>query len=126
MNTDARVQAAAYYAAAGRKMEDDIAALMRHPQGVVLLMPQLVVLMKPTRSSAPELWEQLETTPAAPDAWYIHLLAGNLPLARRLAAVLPPLRWLCFRRGRRSSAPHCLPWAAFCQPTRNTTDHGIQ
>ncbi len=121
MNTDARAQAAAYYQAAGRNMEHDIAALLQHPQGVVLLMPQLVVLMKPVQSSAPELWEQLEQEPAGADAWYVHLLAGDLQLARRLAAALPPLHWLCFRRGRRSTTPHRLPWAVFCHRNQHNS-----
>lgn len=125
MNTDARVAAAAYYRAAGRNMEQDLAALRAHPQGVVLMMPQLVVLMKPVLSHAPQCWPLLQDTSPRPDAWYVHLLAGDLQLARRLAGALPPLRWLCFQRGQRSSAPHRLPWAAFCQP-RTTKLHGIQ
>ena len=114
MNTDARAQAAAYYQAAGRNMEHDIAALLQHPQGVVLLMPQLVVLMKPTLSHEPALWPQLELVHPCPDSWYVHLLVGDLQLARRLAGALPPQRWLCFQRGRRSPQPHRLAWSVFC------------
>ena len=120
MNTDARAGAAAYYQAAGRDMERDLAALSAHPQGVVLLMPQLVVLMKPVLRHEPTRWTQLEDTPAGADAWYAHLLVGDLQLARRLAYALPPLPWLCFQRGRRSSAPHYLPWAAFCHHSHQT------
>ena len=48
MNTDARVQAQQYYQSAGRDMAADLEALRQHPQGVVLMMPQLVALMKPS------------------------------------------------------------------------------
>lgn len=128
MNTDARAEAAAYYESAGRDMERDLAALTTHPRGVVLLMPQLVVLMKPVQSHKPDHWTQLEDAPAGADAWYAHLLVGDLQLARRLASALPPLPWLCFQRGRRSSTPHRLPWAAFCRhyTPKHTTRHGIQ
>lgn len=73
MNPDARVQAQQYYRAANRDMEADLAALAAHPQGVVLLMPQLVVLMKPALSTEPRLWTELRHTPAGADAWYVHL-----------------------------------------------------
>ena len=121
MNTDARAGAAAYYRAAGRDMEQDLDALAAHPQGVVLLMPQLVVLMKPTLSHEPALWPQLELVHPCADAWYVHLLVGNLGLARRMAGALPPLRWLCFQRGRRSPQPHRLAWSAFCHSLKPKT-----
>ena len=95
MTPDARVQAQQYYHAAGRDMEADLAALAAHPQGVVLLMPQL-------EHRFPET-----------DAWYVHLLVGDVALARRLAAALPPQHWLCFQRGLRHERPHRLPWAGF-------------
>lgn len=117
MNPDARVQAQQYYRAANRDMEADLAALAAHPQGVVLLMPQLVVLMKPALSTEPRLWPELRHTPAGADAWYVHLLVGDLALARRLASALPPQRWLCFQRGLRNERPHLLPWTAFCKKT---------
>ncbi len=110
MNADARIQARQYYQAAGRSIEADIAALMQHPQGVVLLMPQLVVLMKPVRSQSLSDWDNLEHISAETDAWYVHLLAGNLAMARRMAATLPPRRWLCFQRGLRNPHPHRIPW----------------
>lgn len=120
MTADARVQAWEYYRAAGRSMEADLAALAEHPQGVVLLMPQLVALMKPVLRRRPELWPELARVDAGADAWYIHLLVGDLALARRLATALPPRRWLCYQRGLRSNAPHCLPWHAFLN--RNLTN----
>lgn len=125
MNTDARAQAAAYYRAAGRDMEADLRALRQNPQGVVLLMPRLVVLMKPTLSDAPARWQELHHCPAGADAWYVHLLVGDLKLAQQLAGALPPLRWLCFQRGLRSTAPHRLDWTAFCQRTKTPHTMGF-
>ena len=119
MNADARTQAWEYYKAAGRQMDADLEALAAHPQGVILLMPRLVALMKPVLSSQPELWPQLEHVFPAADAWYIHLLVGDLGLARRLAATLPPRQWLCFQRGLRSPRPHRLAWHAFLHQPRN-------
>lgn len=113
MNADARARAREYYRNTGRSLEADLAALAEHPGGVVLMMPQLVVLMKPVLHTQPELWPQLEHIAPEPDAWYIHLLVGNLALARRLAAAQEPRAWLCFQRGLRSTAPHCRPWHAF-------------
>ena len=113
MNADARTQAWEYYKAAGRQMDADLEALAAHPQGVILLMPRLVVLMKPVPSSCPELWPRLELVFPEADAWYIHLLVGDVHLARRLAAALPPRQWLCFQRGRRNTTPHRLSWSAF-------------
>ena len=117
MNADARVQAVQYYQAAGRSMAADLEALAQHPQGVVLLMPRLVALMKPVDSSQAESWPELAREFPAADAWYVHLLVGELKLARQLAGALPPLRWLCFQRGLRSTRPHRLPWATFCHIT---------
>ena len=94
-------------------MKTDLAVLAAHPQGIVLLMPRLVVLMKPVCSNAPEQWTELALISPAADAWYIHLLVGDLRLARRMAATLPPLRWLCFQRGLRAPTPHRHPWQAF-------------
>lgn len=127
MNTDARVQAQQYYQSAGRDMAADLEALRQHPQGVVLMMPQLVALMKPVVSTAPATWQELALPTPGADAWYVHLLVGNLALARQLAVALPPLRWLCFQRGLRSPRPHRLAWSAFChQPPTNHHKYGIQ
>ena len=89
MNADARVQAVQYYQAAGRSMAADLEALAQHPQGVVLLMPRLVALMKPVDSSQAESWPELAREFPAADAWYVHLLVGELTLARQLAGMEP-------------------------------------
>ena len=112
MSTDARTLANHYYAESDRCLAVDLAVLGEHPQGVVLYMPQLVVLMKPVQRAHPDDWENLSTIFPAADAWYIHLLAGDLSMARRMAAELQPMRWLCFRRGLRHHRAHCLPWSA--------------
>lgn len=114
MNTDARELALQYYQTAGRDMGIDLATLGDHPQGVILLSPQLVALMKPVQSTAPETWPKLEHVAPVADAWYVHLLVGNLAWARQLAVSLPPQLWLCFHRGLRSGKPHRIPWLRFC------------
>lgn len=125
MNCDARDAAARYYDLARRDMAADLEALAAAPRGVVLYMPELVALLKPARRDCPERWELLDDAPADADAWYIHLLVGDLALARRLAAGLPPLPWGCFRRGLRNRCPHCLPWRRLLplptQPHENRT-----
>lgn len=114
MNRDARELALCYYRDSARTPAADAEALLAHPHGWVLWTPQLVVLMKRVRSDRPETWETLPHAEEAPDAWYIHLLAGDLSLARRIAAALPPMRYCCFRRGLRNSRPHRLPWQRLC------------
>ena len=47
--------------------------------------------------------------PAA-DAWYVHLLTGDLQLALQLGSTLPSLPLLCFQRGRRSARLHRHSW----------------
>lgn len=109
MSTDARILARRYYEAAERDLAADMAALSANPEGVVVFLPQLVALMKPAKAHSPEEWGKLGETPVGADGWYVHLLVGDLALARRLAWLLPGRRWLCFQRGRRNAAPHRLP-----------------
>lgn len=110
MSTDAREIARHYYEAAGRDLGADLAALAAQPEGVVIFLPRLVVLMKPVSSANPADWEHLGSTPPCADGWYVHLLVGDLALARRLAWLLPGRRWLCFQRGLRHAAPHRRSW----------------
>lgn len=111
MNTDARITALYYYARSGRDAAADVAALMQNPQGVFVFTPELVVLMKPADSSKPADWGKLEQSPADADGWYVHLLCGKLPLARKLAWLLPAYRWVCFQRGSRNAVAHRRSWA---------------
>ncbi len=122
MSSDARAMAAAYYRNSDRSMAADMAALSRNPQGVVLFLPQLVVLAKPAAAADRMPWADLAHSPAGAEAWYIHLLAGDLSLALRLATLLPPRRWLCFQRGCRHAHLHCYPWARLRRavPCHNT------
>lgn len=92
-------------------MSEDIRALMSNPTGVLVYTPQLVVLAKAVRREEELLWGLLDDAPEAPDSWYIHLLAGNLALARRWAAALPPFEWCCFHRGSRNRRPHIIAWS---------------
>ena len=119
MDPDARLLASLYYKASSRNLEEDLATLAAHPQGIVLMMPQLVVLMKPTHSKHPEHWTNLAHQAAGADAWYVHLLVGNLSLARTMAAHLPLKQWLCFQRGTRNSTPHRIPWRRFLNQSVN-------
>lgn len=110
MNTDARLLALRYYRDMGRDISADIEALAANPRAVVVWLPRLVVLMKAADSRHPEQWQELGSSPAVPDGWYVHLLAGDLSLARRLACEVPSLPQVCFQRGKRSAAPHRLDW----------------
>lgn len=109
MMTDAREQAALYYADSDRDMNADAAALGVHPLSLVILMPELVVLAKQVRADRPETWEDLAHIESEPDAWYIHLLTGNFRLLGRIAAALRFHPWVCFRRGLRGKGEHRLP-----------------
>lgn len=128
MNHDARALAARYYASSARSLGDDLVALAANPAGVVVWLPALVALLKPVCSACPGQWEDLRHIPAAADAWYVHLLAGSLPLALRLGRGLQPLPLLCFRRGLRNPAPHIHAWRHFVHnpdTIERHTHHGI-
>lgn len=116
MDKDARHTARRYYAGSTRRLADDLAALGGNPAGVIVWLPQLVALLKPAAAANADGWEELGSSPAQPDAWYVHLLAGDLELARLLGARLAPLPHLCFRRGLRSPAPHIHRWRQFVHP----------
>ncbi len=121
MNTDARVIAERYYRVGGRELSVDLAALSTNPQGVVIWLPRLVVLMKPVDSRQPGQWDKLSENPVGADGWYVHLLTGELALAGRLMGQVPRLDWACFQRGRRSSAPHRLSWSGLISRLASVT-----
>lgn len=110
MSTDARTEAISYYAQSARNLADDMKALHENPEGVVVWLPQLVVMMKPARRDSPEGWEDLSTTQPGADGWYVHLLTGEVALARELGLLLPELPWLLFQRGQRDEKIHCRSW----------------
>lgn len=110
MDTDARNLARRYYSCSARNLQADIAELALNPRGLIYWTPQLVVLAKPVQCNYPKAWAQLAKSPATADGWYVHLLTGDITWARRLAGVTPPLKWLCFQRGLRSTKLHVLPW----------------
>lgn len=116
MDNDARATARRYYAGSTRSLRGDLAALGGNAAGVVVWSPRLVAMLKPAACARAAEWEELEQSPADADAWYVHLLAGDLGLARRLGAMLPALPFLCFRRGLRGPAPHIRRWSSFVSP----------
>lgn len=111
MDTDARVAAQRYYSGSGRSLLADMTTLVQNPGGIVHYSSCLVALLRPVQSRMPSRWEQLSERPLSPNGWYVHLLVGDLRLARQIARHLPPLQWLCFRRGLRSPRPHIVPWS---------------
>ena len=113
MSPDARRSASLYYAGSGRSLTADLAALAANPSGVIVWLPQLVALMKPVNHTCPERWQALAESPAGADAWFVHLLTGELSLARQMGVRLPRLPWLCFQRGARSATLHRWRWARF-------------
>lgn len=113
MDTDARDAARHYYSCSSRCLSADVAALAQNSRGLLIWSPRLVALAKPVLLSRPEEWGRLEHSPDAADAWYVHLLTGDMQSARRVAAETPPLRWLCFQRGARSPRVHVVLWRSF-------------
>ncbi len=126
MSTDARSTARRYYEGSGRSLVADAAALAGNPQGVVILLPRLVVLMKPVEHAHPEQWLQLESSPPGADAWYVHLLAGDFSLACQLGRQLPVYHWLCFQRGARSGRWHRCNWARLLRASRGCGTSSFQ
>lgn len=119
MKNDARSYAEQYYAGSDRSQEADLAALAHNPYGVALLCPALVALLQPCSVEWSEPWRHWGQAipPGQADAWYVHLLVGELAVARRLAAMLPPLPWVVFQRGTRGPALRRYPWQRFLLPT---------
>ncbi len=113
MSTDARSTARRYYNGSGRCLEADMAALAANPQGVVIFLPRLVAFLKPVDFSCPQHWLALAHSPQEANAWYVHLLVGDLAWACRIGRSLPALHWLCFQRGARNASLHRVSWARF-------------
>lgn len=123
MKHDARVYAERYYAGSSRSLAEDMAATAGNPHGVTLFSPALVALLQPCRSTQAEPWRHWgqPTPPSLADAWYVHLLVGDLALARCMAALLPPHPWVVFQRGTRGPALRRYPWQRFLLPSHCTT-----
>lgn len=116
METDARIIAIRYYQGSERALAEDMAALSCNPDAIIIYLPQLVVLMKAVDSRKPEQWERLCESPPEADAWYVHLMAGDLKLARDTAKLQKSRPWLCFQRGMRNTRPHIIRWERFVAP----------
>lgn len=126
MRPDAQEEARRYYRESGRVLEADVESLISNPHGVLVFTPELVVLMKPVLLKEELLWGALADDPPEADAWYVHLLVGNVDQARRMAAQLPPLEWLCFQRGRRNSLPHVYHWSNVLLTNTNRKEKNAQ
>lgn len=126
MRADARKEAKLYYRGSGRQLIADVSSITDNPHGVLVFTPELVVLMKPVVLREELLWSELSDDPAEADAWYVHLLVGNVTLARQLASGLPPLEWLCFQRGRRNRLPHVYHWSNLLLNTTNRKETNEQ
>ncbi len=116
METDARLIAIRYYRGSEREFAADLTALSANPDAIIIYLPQLVLLMKPADSRHPQQWDTLHHTPHGADAWYVHLLVGNMQQARQVAQRLTPRPWICFQRGARNTRPHIIRWERFTAP----------
>lgn len=97
-----------YYALSDRSLPADLASLTESTHGVVVWTPRLVMLLKAVDHTAgPTLW--MEGEAPSPDAWYVHLLAGDFQLALEWSLELPLLPYFCFQRGLRDERVHILP-----------------
>ena len=111
---DARTTTRSYYTNSTRNLGQDLRALGANHRAIVIYLPNLVALLKPVNSSdSVEQWQQLKHSPADADAWYAHLLVGDMELARCIGHELEPLRYLCFQRGERSERTHRIKWQRF-------------
>lgn len=119
MQQDARKEAYRYYQESGRKLTEDVEKLIGNPRGVLVFTPELVVLMKPVLLGEELLWGDLADDPPEANAWYVHLLVGDVQLARRMSDSVPPLEWLCFQRGRRNSLLHVYRWSSLLHRHNN-------
>ncbi len=114
MSRDARQRARRYYEHHNRDFQEDIQSLSEHHDAVIIWLPQLVVLATAVNHHHAETWDTLTATSAADcDAWYVHLLIGELSLAMQVAQRLTPRHYLCFHRGLRSQRPHIHRFATF-------------
>lgn len=115
MNANAKRLAKHYYAPTTRSESQDILKICQNPRGVVFVSRAIFALLRPVRSDMPQSWDrQLYEDDSTADAWYIHLLTGDLKQALRLATqVLSPLPYIVFFRGKRSAKPHRIRWATF-------------
>ncbi len=107
MSRDARQLAREYYDRHDRDIQQDMQRLSGNSRAFIIWMPQLITLAVPVNHQHPETWTSLAlTSPQDSDAWYVHLLIGDLALARELARQAEALPYLCFQRGLRSPRPH--------------------
>lgn len=108
---DAREEVKKYYRESDRFMHDEIEELFINRQGVVVWTENCCILARMVDTSEPvdawsyRLWEVVDN----PDAWYIHVMAGDIKTAIELAKKVNPLPYVVFQRGLRNDKVHRIP-----------------
>ncbi len=111
MSRDARQLARYYYDRHGRDILQDMQLLSENDRALIIWLPQLIALAIPVNHLYPDSWARLaSTSPQDSDAWYVHLLVGDLALARELGKQAEELSFICFHRGARNPRPHIHPF----------------
>lgn len=98
-----------YYFLNGGNYIADFKFQYQFANSVFIWTPELVLIAKPVDTRFDyKAWSKeifLE-----PDAWYVHLLCGNLKLAIQMMQHVNPLPYVVFQRGMRSNKIHKLDW----------------
>lgn len=107
---DAREEVKKYYGESYRSLSDDVYYLIINRQGVVIWTERCCVLARMVDSTKGiEAWEDCLWKPESnPDAWYIHMMAGDVNEAIELAMKEQPLPYVVFQRGLRDERIHKL------------------
>lgn len=105
---DAREKMRKYYAPSFRSLVDDISDLVMNKQGVVVWTENCCLLARMVNSKDKDSWEYLWEETEDPDAWYVHLMAGDVKTAMELAKKARPLPFVVFQRGLRDERVHKL------------------
>lgn len=108
---DAREEVREYYRDSDRYMHDDIEDLIINKQGAVVWTKNCCILARMVNTSDPvdawsyRLWEVVDN----PDAWYVHVMAGDIKTAMELAKKAQRLPYVVFQRGLRNDKVHKIP-----------------
>lgn len=108
---DAREEVREYYRESERYMHDDIEDLIINKQGAVVWTKNCCILARMVNTNDPvdewsyRLWEVVDN----PDAWYVHVMAGDIKTAMELAKKAQPLPYVVFQRGLRNDKVHKIP-----------------
>lgn len=105
---DAREEVRLYYKNSFRILSDDVIDLVMNRQGVVVWTENCCLLARMVNSKDKDSWECLWEETEDPDAWYVHLMAGDVKVAMELAKKASPLPFVVFQRGLRDERVHKL------------------